>query len=70
MSIENLHIYLYKVIIKELYEAIPMPDCPLGKAKAIWQREEVIIYLIQKLGGNSGITIELNEIDKDKLPNE
>ena len=62
MPINNLHEYLYKIILKELQEALPMPDCPLGKAKTRWQREEVIVYLIQKLGGNNGITIELNEI--------
>jgi hypothetical protein len=68
MSIENFHIYLYKIIIKELYEAFPLPDCPLKKAKALWQREEAIKLLIHKLGGsNNGlnVTIELNNTESD-----
>lgn len=59
MSAENIHEYLYKVLLRELHEAIPMPDCPVKKAHAIWKREEAIKLLIEKLGTKHGITVRL-----------
>jgi hypothetical protein len=68
MSIENFHLYLYKIIHKELAEAFPLPDCPLGKAKAKWQREEALKLLAHKLGeSNNGInvTVEINTTESE-----
>lgn len=66
-----LSVHLHKVVIQELNTVIPYQDCPLKRAKAEHDKQETLMYLRGRLGGNAGLTIDATElvvkVDYDNL---
>ena len=62
---------LHKMVITHLSLVIPYADCPVKRAKAEHDKQETLMYLRGKLGGNEGVTIDATElvvkVDYDNL---
>ncbi len=70
-SNKTLAIQLHKIVLNHLNTVIPYYPCPLKRAKADHDKQETLMYLRGRLGGNEGITIDATElvvkVDYDEL---